>query len=119
MVSPIDPLLHALHRPAGLPWLSDIARRFDALAEQGKAPAAAEYADMLHGIVGVGQLLSLAIAELQAERAHIDRRGEQLAAREAQLAAHIAEIESAAEELRALIAIADARIAALKRLTDR
>ena len=118
-----DALLHALHRPGGLPWLTDIARRFEALAVAGQAPGPAEYADMLHGIVSIGVLLTEIAAQLQAEQAALTGRAAHHAALDAARAAQLSELSDElagqAEELQQLVAIADARLTALRRATDR
>lgn len=119
MMSRIAPLLHALHGSGGLPWLKDIAARFALLAAKGQAPGPAEQADLLHGVLSVGQLLSQLADELHAEQAALTRRDQALTRREAALIERIEEARSAGEELQNLADIADSRILTLRRLVER
>lgn len=102
-----------------MPWLTDIARRFEALAADDRAPGPDEYAKLLHGLVGVGQLMSQIAIELRHEQAALERRALELAAHEAQQQARADEAQAASEELLNLLAIAEARIVALRRVTER
>lgn len=118
-MSRIDSLLHALHGVAGLPWLSDIARRFEVMAQRGEEPGARELAQLIHGFIGVGQIVGQLAAELQAEQAALTRRDQALTQREAALSEHIEAAEAAGEELGNLTSIAESKIVALRRLVER